>query len=336
MIDMTRMDRVPKGYVEFTDTTTTTVATLIPEQWAKRVELTAQPLQHFRLMTGPEEGMMPIVEKTDLDGEPGSKVNVNKLGNLSTSSPSYIIAETDDLEGSEQALSLSEVEITPAEWGTRVRYTKSADEDVTDSLRTKAMLALGNWVAQVEDLAAYTAAAAGSSVIWGGDATSVGDMDVTDVLSLTTLNKAKAKLAADNAPIVMPNGVYVCIMNTFQSYDLFSSSAWQTAVRDGQVRGDTNPLFTGSLGIWNGIALYETNNVTRTQSATSAANYYSSAIMFGARAMAKVTKRNWMWKEYEKPDGRRFAIYVSARKAYKIINSTHLVELTTSAVDPNA
>jgi len=85
----------------------------------------------------------------------------------------------------------------------------------------------------------------------------------TDVLTTALISKAKmvAKLAS---PCVRPLRIkgqdfYVMFIHPKQAWDLknASSSVWAQAQREAQVRGENNPIFTGSLGVWDGVILFE-------------------------------------------------------------------------------
>jgi N4-gp56 family major capsid protein len=85
----------------------------------------------------------------------------------------------------------------------------------------------------------------------------------TDVLTTGLISKAKmvAKLASPSVRPLRVNGMdyYVMFIHPKQSWDLknASSSIWAQAQREAQMRGDKNPIFTGSLGIWDGVILFE-------------------------------------------------------------------------------
>jgi len=89
------------------------------------------------------------------------------------------------------------------------------------------------------------------------------DLAAADILDVDDISvaKYKAKLAS---PMIRPLRVegkdyYVMFVHPYQAYDLKnqSSSTWAQAQREAQVRGNSNPIFTGALGIWDGVVLYE-------------------------------------------------------------------------------
>lgn len=85
----------------------------------------------------------------------------------------------------------------------------------------------------------------------------------TDVLTTGIISKAKMVARLAN-PSVRPLRIkgqdfYVMFIHPKQAWDLknASSSVWAQAQREAQVRGENNPIFTGSLGVWDGVILFE-------------------------------------------------------------------------------
>lgn len=85
----------------------------------------------------------------------------------------------------------------------------------------------------------------------------------TDVLTTALISKAKmvAKLASPSVRPLRINGqdFYVMFIHPKQAWDLknASSSVWAQAQREADVRGEKNRIFTGSLGVWDGVILFE-------------------------------------------------------------------------------
>jgi N4-gp56 family major capsid protein len=86
---------------------------------------------------------------------------------------------------------------------------------------------------------------------------------ITDILTTGIISKAKmvARLATPAVRPLRINGqdFYVMFIHPKQAWDLknASSSVWAQAQREAQVRGEKNPVFTGSLGVWDGVILFE-------------------------------------------------------------------------------
>lgn len=113
----------------------------------------------------------------------------------------------------------------------------------------------------------------------------------TDILTTTLITKARIKgsISSLGTPSLQPlridgSNYYVMFIHPWQAYDLktAASSTWAQAQRDAQIRGGDNPIFTGSLGIWDGVILHEHEYVP-TAAAASAFSVGGTAVNAGAR-----------------------------------------------------
>lgn len=118
--------------------------------------------------------------------------------------------------------------------------------------------------------AADEAAGSGSRYVCAC-ATGVDAIATTDILTPALISRAKhkAKLASPKIRPLRVEGkdYYVIFIHPSQAYDLknAASGVWAQANREAQVRGDSNPLFTGALGIWDGVIIYEHEYVPTAQ-----------------------------------------------------------------------
>lgn len=76
---------------------------------------------------------------------------------------------------------------------------------------------------------------------------------------LITRAKLKARLAKPRILPLRVNGkeYYVMFLHPWQAEDLRQNATFMQAQRDAEIRGKDNPIFTGALGIWQGVILYE-------------------------------------------------------------------------------
>lgn len=95
---------------------------------------------------------------------------------------------------------------------------------------------------------------------------------VTDVMSTALITRAriKAKLAGPSIRPLRVDGkdYYVMFIHPHQAFDLKVETVFQNAQRDAQIRGNSNPLFTGALGIWDGVILFDHEYVPTAQAST--------------------------------------------------------------------
>ncbi len=121
------------------------------------------------------------------------------------------------------------------------------------------------------------------------DASGLDSLASTDVLTTGHITKArvKAQLASVKIQPIRVDGkdYYIMFVHPWQAADLKVSTTWATAQRDAQVRGDSNPIFTGALGIWDGVILHEHEYVPTCQSGS---NFDTAGQAAGARAFRSV------------------------------------------------
>lgn len=95
------------------------------------------------------------------------------------------------------------------------------------------------------------------------DSAGLDSLAASDILTPALISKAKviAQLASPSVRPLRINGQdhYVMFIHPKQAWDLknAASSVWAQAQRDAQVRGDKNPIFTGALGVWDNVILFE-------------------------------------------------------------------------------
>jgi N4-gp56 family major capsid protein len=116
-----------------------------------------------------------------------------------------------------------------------------------------------------------------------------------DNFTLAALNKAVV-LAKTNSPMLRPvrvNGgeYYVCFLHPGQVYSLrtdTTSMEWADIQKAAMMGGDVknNPLFTGALGVYNGVILHESTRVPKGQNSTTLVEVANTrrAILCGAQA----------------------------------------------------
>ena len=71
---------------------------------------------------------------------------------------------------------------------------------------------------------------------------------------------------------------YLMFISPYQAKSLKNETAWQQAQRDAGIRGKKNALFTGALGIWDGVVIKETPwcHIRYGENSTTASEYFDS------------------------------------------------------------
>jgi N4-gp56 family major capsid protein len=113
--------------------------------------------------------------------------------------------------------------------------------------------------------------------MYGGDATGKADLVAADKFTLNLVDKAKAKASmlgggANGTISLQPirlsgSEFYVCLLNPWQEYDLRTSTdtgSWLDIQKAAAATdGATSPIFTGKLGVYNGVVLHSHPKVIR-------------------------------------------------------------------------
>jgi len=90
---------------------------------------------------------------------------------------------------------------------------------------------------------------------------------------------------------IMVNGRphYVLLCHPDVIYDLKQDSTYNQAYREAGIRGDENPIFSGAVGIWDGVVVHEHENVQIGTDAGAGSVPFAHNHFFGAQALC------WAW-----------------------------------------
>jgi N4-gp56 family major capsid protein len=126
-----------------------------------------------------------------------------------------------------------------------------------------------------------------TTLLAGGDATSGGaDLATGDWLGTAEIDRMKT-IAQTRYPKILPiksggSDWYILHIHPYQTYKLKNDTIWSNAQKDAMPRGSDNPLFTGAIGAWNGVLVYE-NEFLPTLTLNSLAA--KRAVLMGQQAM---------------------------------------------------
>jgi len=233
------------------------------------------------------------------------------------------VGETEALEGNEEALSTyyDDVVINDLAHAVRIKTTIDAQR-VPFSVREESRLGIQDWYADRIDqslanqLAGNTAQ---SDTLYTGNNSAVApssgtlndrrwiirqqddetdhsteaSLSTTDTFSLKLLDRAVA-IAKTSSPLIRPIKVgaqsyYVCFLHPWQVKDMRTSTNtgdWldlqKTAMSGGEIA--ENPIFTGALGVYNGVVLHEWTRLPSGIGANSANT--RRAVFCGAQSVA--------------------------------------------------
>lgn len=280
------------------NTTITIAPALVQQAWAKATWEAGLHKAFFEKFTG--TGADSIIQiKEELKKDAGDAINIPLLMPLSGAG----ITGDDTLEGNEEALIYRDFTVSIDQLRNAVRLKGKMDEQKTQiDMRSDAKSALSDWLATKIDKMIFSALATDptdSRVVYGGTATAASALAATDKFTAALIGKAKRLAMADEDTMVKPvriNGAdtYVLIIDQYQARDLMADEVWLDAQKYANVRGEKNPIFSGALGMYDGVVVHQCNRIPRDTSGSVA---YSNALFLGAQAAVMAVGNEPEWNE---------------------------------------
>ena len=173
---------------------------------------------------------------------------------------------------------------------------------------------------------ADTAAGYGDRYL-GADYTSgATSLAATDLLTPALISRAKIK-AQLASPKILPlkikgKSYYVLFVHPYQAFDLKNNATYAQAQREAAARGNDNPIFTGALGIWDGVIVHEHEYVPWLDVSVAGHSFRGAAVgtdfavdacralLCGRQAIAYVQAKNkngWVEKSFDYKNKTGFA-----------------------------
>lgn len=324
---------------------TTVPTNLVQQAWAKATWEAGLHNAFFSKFTG--EGAGSIVQiKTELQKGDGDSIVIPLLMPLTGAG----ITGDNTLEGNEEALIYKDFKVSIDQLRNAVRMKGKLEEQKTQiNMRTDAKNALSQWLATKIDNMIFNELSTSPSkdrIVYAGSASSESAIGVTDKFTADLIGKAKRVATADENTMVKPIKIdgadtYVMVIDQWQARDLKADTKWQNAQQYANIRGSKNPIFTGALGMYDGVVIHESNRIIRTSTGASDAKV-GHALFLGAQAAVMAVGNNPEWNEetfdYKNQTGFEFGrIFGIKKSAFKYDGSTDtdfgVVNVLTSSAD---
>jgi N4-gp56 family major capsid protein len=281
----------------------TTIPTeLVKKLWSKQLWMEVQEDLFFKRFIG--EGEASVIQKvSDLKKDNGDQITIPLLMKLSGSG----ISGDNTLEGNEEQMTFYSMPVTVDQIRHAVRLKGKMEEQKSAvKLRTAAKTALKTWMVEYIEKRFFTTlgtSPTANRTVWGGASSvdTLGEITAAAKLTTTLISTAKRK-AMMATPKIRPVRVdgreyYVMVVHPYAARDLKTDNAWLSAQQYANLRGDANnPIFTGALGIWDGVALWEHPWVRLTTEGSSSANCCFNMLL-GAQAGAWAVAKEAFWEE---------------------------------------
>ena len=209
---------------------------------------------------------------------------------------------------------------------------KMADKKVLIDFRVEALESLKVWFAETmeKDLIDTLSGAAGTltagvnsatyafadldNTIWNDagtikTTTPASSLATADVITTDLISRAVARMKLLN-PKVRPIRVsgkdyYLLLVHPETAHELKNNSDWQSAQQYAMPRGIDNPLFTGMLGMWDGVVVHEHDLVQKVTVNSINAN---RNLLLGAQAGVVAFGGDHQWHEETVDRGNKLSI----------------------------
>jgi N4-gp56 family major capsid protein len=282
--------------------------------WSKATEREVLPKTLLGKFMG--SGSNSVVQtKDELQKSAGDRIRMNLQYLLSARGRTG----NEVLEGNEEAPSFATQDIVIDQLRNAIRYYGKIDKQrVVYDIRRDSRDQLADWFADRLDTSflnqvcgngaqtdtAYTGlnsvtAPSTRNIMWAGAATSAATLTSSDTFDLSLVDKAvtRAKTLHDvySQPIIRPVKVgggdyYVMILHPYQVKAMrtdTSTGQWldiqRAAMQGGEI--SKNPIFSGALGVYNGVIFFESPRSPLANDTTTAVASTRSAVLLGAQSM---------------------------------------------------
>jgi len=215
---------------------------------------------------------------------PGSTVTFTIFNDLAAATSA--LTETSDVTA--VAMSDSQVTVTLAEYGNAVLTTAKLRGTSFLDVDTVAANVVGYNAGISIDSIVRDVLAGGTNVNYatGGatDPTSRATIADEDIIAADDLRKVTAQLRGDNVPTF--NGLYMGYIHPDVSYDLRSETG-AAAWRDPHVYVDTDMVYNGEIGAFEGIRFIETPRAPLFEDGGASTTDAYATLVMGRQALAK-------------------------------------------------
>lgn len=284
--------------------------------WSKALAVEAYRRTYIGKFIGTSEDAL-IQEKTELKKGPGDNITCG----LNVQLQGDGVAGDATLEGNEEALVFYDDKIVVDQLRHAVRIAgKMTEQRVPYNLRDTAKGRLADWWAQRMDLSFFnqicgntaqtdtkftgmnaTIAPSTNRILRAGGQANDNSLTSSDTFRLDHIDVARitaetASIGASTGPVIRPfnvngNMMYVMFLHDYQVHDLrtnTSTGQWLDIQKAAMQGGDvaSNPIFTGALGVYNGVVLHKASRVTLGVNASTGAAQANTrrAVLCGAQA----------------------------------------------------
>lgn len=296
-------------------------AALVPKVWAKKVWHEGVKDSYFDKFTA-MDGSNVVHQNKDLTNVKGDSVVFGLMMNLSGAG---VEGNRAILAGNEEALNIYDFTVNTQLVRNAVSRFEADDQKTQYDMLKEIKGALKQWLADWLDnklIAKLTTTTPNpTETVYASAANTVSSTTANDKLTTALISRAKRK-AMMHAPKVQPIKVdgmdkYIMLVSPWAARDLKDDPKWLAAQQNANVRGSKNPIFTGALGEYDGVILYEYERVSLSNGGASSANVCYNLLLgkqAACFAVARPAKHIEQTDDYGNVAGNGIAFYGAVEK----------------------
>lgn len=307
-------------------------ANLVPKVWAKKVWHEGVKDSYFDKFTA-MDGSNVVHQNKDLTNVKGDSVVFGLMMNLTGSG---VEGNRQKLSGAEDTLNIYDFTVQTQLVRNAVSRFEADDQKSQYDMLKEIKVVLKQWLSDWLDnklISKLSYNPSNGEVLYASAAGTQSSITANDKLTTTIISRAKRK-AMMHAPKVQPIKVdgmdkYIMLVHPWAARDLKDDPKWLAAQQNANVRGSKNPIFTGSLGEYDGVILYEYERVLSSNIGASSANVCQNLLLgkqAACFAVARPAKHIEQMDDYGNIAGNGIAFYSAVEKTkfngldYGVIN----------------
>ena len=305
---------------------------LVPKVWAKKVWHEGLKDSYFDKFTA-LDGSNVVHKNKDLENVKGDSVVFGLMMNLGGQG---VEGNQRKLTGAEESLNIYDFTVQTQLVRNAVSRYEADDQKVQYDMLKEIKGALKQWLSDWFDnklISELSYSPTSDATLHASAANTQSSITANDKLTTTIISRAKRK-AIMHAPKVQPIKVdgmdkYIMLVHPWAARDLKDDPKWLAAQQNANVRGSKNPIFTGALGEYDGVILYEYERVISDATGASSASV-SHNLLLGKQAacfaVARPAKHIEQTDDYGNIAGNGIAFYGAVKKTkfnnqdYGVIN----------------
>lgn len=307
-------------------------ANLVPKVWAKKVWHEGVKDSYFDKFTA-MDGSNVVHQNKDLTNVKGDSVVFGLMMNLTGSG---VEGNRQKLSGAEDTLNIYDFTVQTQLVRNAVSRFEADDQKSQYDMLKEIKVVLKQWLSDWLDnklISKLSYNPSNGEVLYASAAGTQSSITANDKLTTTIISRAKRK-AMMHAPKVQPIKVdgmdkYIMLVHPWAARDLKDDPKWLAAQQNANIRGSKNPIFTGALGEYDGVILYEYERVQTGNNGASSANVCQNLLLgkqAACFAVARPAKHIEQTDDYGNIAGNGIAFYGAVEKTkfngldYGIIN----------------